>query len=211
MQHFTISRKTSNTKHKTNKDAQKLIEDQIYLTNLLKTYNIFYVKGKINVKSKKRFNRKKFSPEEDEKLIKLAATMNRWEDVANEMPGRNERQCRDRYKNYLRPGYFSGQWTTEEDKLLQNKFKEYGPQWSKIKLFFQNRNTNSLKNRWNYISKHLNEKSNDSNIFDQKKILNDDNNKEEESFEFFSSSNDSLDFDLDDVEFLENNWFSNYS
>ena len=85
------------------------------------------------------------------------------------MPGRNGRQCRDRYTNYLMPGYFNGQWTTEEDHILETKFIEYGPQWSKITKFFNNRSSSSLKNRWNYyLAKHIKEKSEEYKVENDK-------------------------------------------
>lgn len=102
--------------------------------------------------------RKKFTPEEDEKLKSLVDKMGckKWDSIAKEMPGRTGRQCRDRYKNYLIPGFFNGQWSKEEDDLLRRKYYEYGSQWSKITQFFTQRSANALKNRWNYfVSRHL--------------------------------------------------------
>lgn len=97
--------------------------------------------------------RKKFTPEEDEKLKQLVGLFGskKWESIASQMPGRTGRQCRDRYKNYLVPGYFNGQWTQEEDDLLKEKYLNMGPQWSKMTAFFDGRSANSLKNRWNYF------------------------------------------------------------
>lgn len=108
--------------------------------------------------------RKKFSPEEDEKLRSLVEKMGskKWEIIAKDMPGRTGRQCRDRYQNYLIPGFFNGQWSKQEDDLLLKKFIEYGSQWSKITPFFKNRSANALKNRWNYfVSRHSHEISNE--------------------------------------------------
>lgn len=107
-------------------------------------------------------HRIKFSREEDEHLKKLVEKMGprKWKNIARNMPGRTERQCRDRYKNYLMPGYFNGQWTREEDEMLLRKHKELGSKWSVMTKFFKNRNANSLKNRWNYfVSRHTKELS----------------------------------------------------
>lgn len=119
--------------------------------------------------------RRKFTPEEDERLrnIVLRKGPKKWQQIALEMPGRSARQCRDRYQNYLVPGFLNNQWTKQEDELLIRKYKEYGSQWSKMTRFFEHRNANSLKNRWNYyISKHLNDTTNKKT----KGILNDDKN-----------------------------------
>ena len=80
----------------------------------------------------------------------------KWEQIAKEMPGRTGRQCRDRYQNYLIPGFFNGQWSKTEDDLLLKLYVQHGSQWSKMAQFFKNRSANALKNRWNYfVSRHM--------------------------------------------------------
>lgn len=133
---------------------QKLIF-QKYLLNSLKPKRR---KTKTNANKNGLKHGIKFTKEEDEKLKELVDKYGsqKWDLIADEMPGRNGRQCRDRYKNYLTPGYFNGQWSREEDLILKMKFKELGPQWSKITDFLKNRSSNAVKNRWNYfVSKHL--------------------------------------------------------
>lgn len=131
--------------------------------------------------------RKKFTPEEDEKLKNLVENteFKKWDAIAKEMPGRTGRQCRDRYKNYLVPGFFNGQWSKEEDNLLRLKYAEFGPHWSKITAFFKNRSANALKNRWNYfVSKHIEFEIrptvNVINVYEDKNVPN--NNVESEEF-----------------------------
>ena len=94
--------------------------------------------------------KKKFTNDEDEKLIKLVNKYGakKWNSIALSMEGRTGRQCRDRYKNYLAPFINKSEWTLEEDMLLVEKFREYGPCWSKISKFFVGRTSSSLKNRW---------------------------------------------------------------
>lgn len=96
--------------------------------------------------------RRKFTPEEDEKLRMLVAEngAQKWDMIAESMPGRTGRQCRDRYQNYLSPGISRDEWTEEEEKLLVEKYAEFGSHWSKISRFFQGRTGTALKNRWNY-------------------------------------------------------------
>lgn len=97
--------------------------------------------------------RKKFSEDEDRKLKELVNRYGtrKWDIIAQHMPDRTGRQCRDRYRNYLIPGFFNGQWTAEEDKLLLIKHKEVGHQWAKMAPYFPGRSANALKNRWNYF------------------------------------------------------------
>ena len=121
--------------------------------------------------------RKKFTNEEDEKLRKLVKEYGakKWDQIAQMMPGRTGRQCRDRYRNYLIPGFFNGQWSQEEDKLLHEKFNQMGPQWARMMQFFPGRSANSLKNRWNYFVCRLekdDEQSNDNVIEYQNNINN---------------------------------------
>ncbi|OHS99983.1 hypothetical protein TRFO_33442 [Tritrichomonas foetus] len=97
--------------------------------------------------------RRKFTEEEDRFLSQLVAEMGprKWDQIAKRMPNRTARQCRDRYSNYLIPGFFNGEWSREEDELLYSKYQEFGPKWAIIKEFFKNRSPNSIKNRWNYF------------------------------------------------------------
>lgn len=92
----------------------------------------------------------KFTPEEDEKLKNLVQThgTNCWTLIAGLMGNRNARQCRERWKNYVNPELRNEPWTLEEDKLLVEKYEEYGPRWNKIAKHFANRSDNSLRNRW---------------------------------------------------------------
>ncbi|OHT13497.1 hypothetical protein TRFO_16239 [Tritrichomonas foetus] len=101
----------------------------------------------------------KFSEEEDFRLRNLVTCFGakKWVRIASMMPGRTARQCRDRYSNYLAPGFIQSEWSIEEDDLLLNKYLEYGSQWTRIREFFPNRTANSIKNRWNYsVSRRAN-------------------------------------------------------
>lgn len=148
--------------------------------------------------------RKKFTAEEDDKLRELVKEvgLGKWEKIASLLPGRSGRQCRDRYRNYLSPGFFNGQWTQEEDDLLASKYFELGPHWSQIVKYFPNRSANSLKNRWNYfVCRQFQE--NDTKK--QHKSILDENDPVEFSSDSSESSPDcdiswNINFDLDDPE-----------
>ena len=103
--------------------------------------------------SDEKKRRRKFTPEEDELLKELVEKLGvkKWDQIAQHVPGRTGRQCRDRYRNYLVPGFFNGQWTQEEDDLIREKVLELGPHWSVMTKYFKNRSANALKNRWNYF------------------------------------------------------------
>ncbi|KAK8842378.1 Myb- protein B [Tritrichomonas musculus] len=95
---------------------------------------------------------KKFSDEEDtllKNIVKCFGAKN-WKFIAFLMPNKTSRQCRDRYMNYLAPGFIHTEWTIEEDTLLAQKFRELGPKWTKIQKYFPSRTANAIKNRYNY-------------------------------------------------------------
>lgn len=101
---------------------------------------------------------RKFSEEEDEMLKRIVFTFGpkNWRLIASLMPDRTPRQCRDRYSNYLAPGFIHSEWTKEEDKLLAEKFVLLGPKWTQIRQYFPFRTANDIKNRYNYtVSRKL--------------------------------------------------------
>jgi hypothetical protein len=105
-----------------------------------------------------RPGRRRFSQEEDEKLIRLIHQYGSrdWAVIAEGMPGRNPRQCRHRYNNYLTENYQHAPWTTVDDDLLIAKYRELGAKWVQISRFFERRSGNDVKNRWyKYIVKYV--------------------------------------------------------
>ena len=103
--------------------------------------------SKNNLSKKKR---KLFTQEEDFHLnsIMLNSPFESWDKVAQQIKGRNSKQCRERWLNYLFPLLNKEKWTLEEDLLLINKINENGTKWSVITQFFPNRSYNCIKNRW---------------------------------------------------------------
>lgn len=110
------------------------------------------IKEDQNLPNKTKKMRDPFTPQEDEKLKKLVSIFGtkNWRIVAASLLGRTPKQCRDRYTNYLAPEINHSEWNEEEDKLLYEKYLKYGPKWSFLCKFFQNRTANDIKNRYNY-------------------------------------------------------------
>jgi hypothetical protein len=74
-----------------------------------------------------------------------------WREIAAGVGGRNGRQCRQRYEQYLSPGIVRGEWTEEEDARLGDSYEEYGPKWAHLsRTFFPGRSSQAVKNRWNH-------------------------------------------------------------
>lgn len=134
--------------------------------------------------------RRKFTIEEDERLRELVNKYGarRWRTIAQYMPGRSAKQCRDRYCDYLNPNYFNGEWSPEEDRLLLEKYREIGSQWSKMTQFFENRNANNLKNRWNSFTQRKG--------FDINKVLS----KDEKDYANFAIPSNDLKLALPPIE-----------
>lgn len=104
---------------------------------------------------KKTSLKMKFTPEEDAKLAKLVAMHGSkdWSKIAMHMGTRNSRQCRERWNNYVNPALRTEPWTDEEDRILQEKYNEYGARWNKIAKFFKNRGDNNIRNRYMMIKR----------------------------------------------------------
>ena len=97
----------------------------------------------------------KFTAEEDARLTSLVTQYGTkdWVKISLYMQTRNPRQCRERWNNYVNPNLRTDPWTAEEDKLLEQKYEEFGARWNKISKFFTNRSDNSIRNRWMLIAR----------------------------------------------------------
>ena len=130
---------------------------------------IVSLNSKSNTRKKRRH---KFTKEEDETLIQLFNQFGKnWKIIAKGMNGLTPRQCRERYQDYLSPGIRNESWTPEEEKLLVEKFNEYGPKWTTIAKFFNARTDVNIKNHWTIMNQRL-EKSKKIEI-EKEKILKD--------------------------------------
>jgi hypothetical protein len=97
----------------------------------------------------------KFTPEEDNHLVELVEQfgLDSWPQLSRRMPGRNSRQCRDRWVNYLSPDICKGPWCAAEETLLCEKIIEFGHSWKKIAYFFKGRSEVNVKSHWNRMQR----------------------------------------------------------
>lgn len=73
---------------------------------------------------------------------------NRWAQCSAHIPGRNGKQCRERWFNNLCPDLKKGDWTKEEDELIYTLYHEIGAHWAVIGGQIPGRTENSVKNRF---------------------------------------------------------------
>ncbi len=94
--------------------------------------------------------RKKWSPEEDAKLIELVYQHGeKWMHISCCFGYRTPLQCLNRWKS-IRDYHI---WSPAEDMLLIRKYKELGPKWNKIALFFYgNIPGYIIRYRWQYLN-----------------------------------------------------------
>ena len=100
--------------------------------------------------AKKPVRHFKWSLLEDIKLRQIVMSMKKkdWGKVAKYFSNRNPRQCQERWEYYLNPDVNNGPWSEEEDKLLFEKYNQFGSQWKIISTFFKGRTNTNVKNRY---------------------------------------------------------------
>jgi transposase len=61
---------------------------------------------------------------------------------------------RDAMKDFVIMNSIHKTWTAEEDRLLMEKFREFGARWKVMSRFFPDRNSCQIKNRWYSVLRH---------------------------------------------------------
>ena len=79
----------------------------------------------------------------------------KWARIANYLPNRIGRQCRERWINVLKPDINRQDWTQQEDNLLLKLHEELGSRWSYISKMpeFEGRTISQIKNRFHQTLK----------------------------------------------------------
>ena len=72
----------------------------------------------------------------------------KWAKIAKHLPGRQGKQCRERFVNHLDPQLKKGEWTDDEEAILIAMHEQDGNRWSNISKHLPGRSDNDTKNHW---------------------------------------------------------------
>ena len=101
-------------------------------------------------------NRTRWSFKEDALLFALVQEFGpkHWSKIAEHIPRRTGKQCRERWLVRLNPENSTFPWTKEEDAILKHLHEQLGNQWSAISKEIKGRSTMQIKNRWKFLLHH---------------------------------------------------------
>ena len=92
-----------------------------------------------------------FTTEEDKIIRKMVAEIgeHKWSLIAKELPGKNRKQIRDHYINFLKLGQKGGRKFAEiEDQAIVDAVTIKGYKWTAIAKLLLNRSPIEVKNRF---------------------------------------------------------------
>ncbi|CEL02269.1 hypothetical protein ASPCAL03440 [Aspergillus calidoustus] len=73
-----------------------------------------------------------------------------WNEIARQIPGRSNKDCRKRYYNRFTGGLRKGSWTQDEDERLFQLVERYQYRWAAIAQKMETRNADQCSKRWHH-------------------------------------------------------------
>ncbi|XP_033271164.1 snRNA-activating protein complex subunit 4 isoform X1 [Orcinus orca] len=95
-----------------------------------------------------------WAPEEDAKLLRAVAKYGEqgWFKIREEVPGRSDAQCRDRYLRRLHFGLKKGRWNSKEEEKLIELIEKYGVgHWARIASELPHRTGSQCLSKWKML------------------------------------------------------------
>ena len=97
-----------------------------------------------------------WTKEHDSVLTELIAEvgLQRWQTISTVVPGRQGKQCRERWNQQLNPLLNKEAWTAAENWLLFFLYEARPNHWTSMTDHLVGRPDNAIKNHWNTILRH---------------------------------------------------------
>lgn len=108
--------------------------------------------------SKRKSGPKAWTKEEDALLLSIVKNMQmpmKWSIVAQSLPDRTGKQCRERYVNHLNPRLKATDWNALEDSMIFHLYNSIGSHWAKMSKIIPGRTDNGIKNRFHNLRRQF--------------------------------------------------------